>query len=109
MEIQQQVCGGKACVSLAGELTIYQAAAAKDRLLAALAEAREVEMDLAGLAEIDTAGLQLLLLAKREATAAGRSLALTGHSRPVVEILELYGLAAWFGDPLPLPPAGEEP
>lgn len=90
-------------LALHGEFSIYQAAAGKERVLAALAETEELELDLAGVTEMDTAGIQLLILAKREAMAAGKTLRLTGHSPAVVEIIELFGLAAWFGDPLLLP------
>lgn len=93
----------RAVLTLGGEFNIYEAAAGKERLLAALAGADTLEVDLAGVSDIDTAGIQLLILAKREARAAGKTLILAGHSRPVVELIELYGLAAWFGDPLVLP------
>lgn len=103
MEIRLSRYGDKAVLDLTGELTIYEAAATKERLLAPLAEVSELEMNLADVSEIDTAGVQLLILTKQEAVATGKSLRLTGHSRPVVELLELYGLDAWFGDPLVLP------
>lgn len=95
-----------------GELTIYRAAALKEQLLAPLREHQEVELDLSGVSEIDSAGLQLLLLAKREATRCGCQLRLATHSAAVVELLELYNLTGYFGDPLVIPAtaaAGAEP
>ncbi|NKI97315.1 STAS domain-containing protein [Rhizobacter sp. SG703] len=83
-----------------GELTIYRAAELKQTLLAAVAANPAVEVDLSQVSEFDSAGLQLLLLAKREAGAAGRTLRLVDHSPAVVEVLELFDLAAHFGDPL---------
>jgi anti-sigma B factor antagonist len=83
-----------------GELTIYRAAELKQTLLAAVAANEAVEVDLSQVSEFDSAGLQLLLLAKREAGATGRSLRLVDHSPAVVEVLELFDLAAHFGDPL---------
>jgi len=44
--------------------------------------------------------VQLLMLAKREANAAGRTLRLVGHSRAVLEAFELLDLAGHFGDPI---------
>ena len=83
-----------------GELTIYRAAELKQTLLAAVAEHAELEVDLSQVGEFDSAGLQLLLLAKREAAAAGRTLRLVDHSPAVVEVLDLFDLVAHFGDPL---------
>ncbi|SHN06605.1 STAS domain-containing protein [Rhizobacter sp. OV335] len=87
-------------IRIEGELTIYRAAELKQTLLAAVAEHAAVEVDLSQVSEFDSAGLQLLLLAKREAGAAGRTLRLVDHSPAVVEVLELFDLAAHFGDPL---------
>lgn len=89
-------------LTLAGEMTIYAAAELKPRLLGPIESCAKIEIDLTGVGEIDTAGLQLLILAKRQAIAAGKSLRLTGHSGPVTELLELYNLAAFFGDPMVL-------
>jgi anti-anti-sigma factor len=83
-----------------GELTIYRAAELKQTLLAAVAANEAVDVDLSQVSEFDSAGLQLLLLAKREAGATGRTLRLVDHSPAVVEVLELFDLAAHFGDPL---------
>uniref|UniRef100_UPI00051C7B7F STAS domain-containing protein n=1 Tax=Aeromonas finlandensis TaxID=1543375 RepID=UPI00051C7B7F len=49
--------------------------------------------------EIDSAGLQLLLVAKKTALQQGSSLALVWHSNAVLELLELCQLSAFFGDP----------
>lgn len=96
MDIAYQRDGERGTLALAGEFTIYAAAEAKAPLLAPLAECREVVIDLAGVSEIDSAGLQLLLLAQREARAAGLALSLAAPSRPVAELIALYGLAACF-------------
>lgn len=81
-----------------GEMTIYTAAQIKPALLALLEGCNEAELDLSGVGEIDSAGLQLLLLAKREAAQAGKPLRLAGHSPAVVEALDLCNLTAAFGD-----------
>jgi anti-sigma B factor antagonist len=94
------VSGSVNVVRIEGELTIYRAAELKQTLLAAVAANEAVEVDLSQVSEFDSAGLQLLLLAKREAGATGRSLRLVDHSPAVVEVLELFDLAAHFGDPL---------
>ncbi len=89
-------------LQLEGDLTIYQAAELKTRLLAALDQApTTLELDLAGVTEIDSAGVQLLLLVRRMAAASQRELRLTGHSAPVREVFQLLDLAFHFGAPPP--------
>jgi anti-sigma B factor antagonist len=88
---------------LAGELTIYQAAALKAALVEAVAAQPELELDLSGVTELDTAGLQLLLMARQYAARAGGALTLVGHSEPVREVLSLLDLADELGEPALLP------
>jgi anti-anti-sigma factor len=85
-------------VAIAGPMTIYAAAAAKDRLLDALDGVAEVEVDLSGVSEMDTAGAQLLVLLKREAMSAGKCLRLSGQGAPVMDVIEGYRLADYFAD-----------
>lgn len=87
-------------VRIEGELNIYQALASKAPLIAALHHGQQTEINLSGVTEIDSAGLQLLLLVKREALKQGRPLRLVAHSEAVIEVLEMLGLASFFGDPL---------
>ncbi|MBL0728524.1 lipid asymmetry maintenance protein MlaB [Piscinibacter sp. HJYY11] len=83
-----------------GEFSIYRAAELKPLLLQAVEASPVLEVDLSGVAEFDTAGLQLLLLAKRAAADRGHELRLVRHSAVVVDVLQLLDLAAHFGDPL---------
>ena len=88
-----------ASLRLEGELTIYRAAELKPLILEPLGEAKFLEIDLASVSEFDSAGVQLLMLAKREAQARGGELRLIGHSPAVLDVFELLDLAAFFGDP----------
>ena len=90
--------GGEHKVAIAGAMTIYDAAAAKDTLLDALKGATQIEVDLSGVDEMDTAGAQLLVLLKREAASTGKGVALCGHSPAVLEVFDCYRLAAHFGE-----------
>lgn len=90
---------------LEGDLTIYVAATLKSTVQDALAKASELEIDLAGVTEIDTAGVQLLISAKQTANELGQVMRLVNHSATVLELIELYDLAGWFGDALVLPAA----
>jgi anti-anti-sigma factor len=83
-----------------GEMTIYQAVPLKETLLAALREADSVDLDLSGVSEIDSAGLQLLLLAKRESLRSGKTLRVVSHSAATLDVIDTCNLAAYFGDPV---------
>jgi len=80
-----------------GELTIFRAMELKPILLA---DPLPEEIDLSGVTELDTAGVQLLMLAKRAAVEQQRELRLVGHSPAVMEVFELMNVAAYFGDHL---------
>jgi anti-anti-sigma factor len=93
--------GGDPChLRLEGEMTIFTAADTKERLLAPLANCRQIDVDLSQVSEIDSAGLQLMILVKREATALGKDIRFIAHSPAVVDVLELCGLMGYFGDPV---------
>jgi anti-sigma B factor antagonist len=94
---------GRTRVRMDGAITIYDAAAGKQTLLEALADSRELEIDVSGVTEMDSAGLQLLVMVKREATVHGKRANLVGHSTAVLEVLDCYGLAAFFGDAVVIP------
>ncbi len=92
-----------AVLRLEGELTIFRAAELKSQLLS---EPLPREIDLSGVTEIDSAGVQLLMLVKKFALAQQRELALVRHSPAVLEVFELLNLAAFFNDPLVMAPRG---
>jgi anti-anti-sigma factor len=85
-----------------GELTVFTVHALKDRIMAALAESSTLQINLSDVSEVDGAGIQLLLAAKREAQQRGGTLSLTGHPPQFIAALELTDLAREFGDPLVL-------
>lgn len=80
-----------------GELTIFRAMELKPAMLPATPLS---VIDLAAVSEIDTAGIQLLMMAKNHAAAHDQALKLVGHSPAVLEVFELLNVAAFFGDPL---------
>lgn len=77
---------------LEGELTIYRAGELKPVMLDAVRRSPEPAFDLSEVSEIDTAGVQLLLLARREATSLDRRLALLAPSHTVREAFSLLAL-----------------
>ncbi len=73
-------------------MTIYSAAALAQRITAAIADASgEPRLDLSQVTEIDTAGLQILLMARKLARARG-GLSLVAPSTRVQALLRLCGL-----------------
>lgn len=87
-------------LSLSENLTIYHALELKQRLIDALATRDELELNLSGVGEMDTAGLQLLILLKREAQRAGKCVRIVAHSQAVSSLIDFCNLGAAFGDPL---------
>jgi anti-anti-sigma factor len=89
-------------LNIEGELTVFAVHALKDRIMAALAESSTLQINLSDVSEVDGAGIQLLLAAKREAQQRGGTLSLVKHPPQFIAALELTDLAREFGDPLVL-------
>jgi len=87
-------------LKLESDLTIYHALEQKTALLAALADSDVLELDLALVSQIDTAGIQMLILAKRESLRLNHSLNMIGHSPAVHEAIDFLSLGGYFGDPM---------
>jgi anti-sigma B factor antagonist len=84
-------------VYVEGEMTIYRAAEIKGTLITSIAESAVIEFDLSRVTAIDSAGVQLLMLAQRTAHARHSELRLVAHSPAVLEVMELLTLGAYFG------------
>lgn len=85
------------CVHVDGELTVYTCSELKPQLLEQLtAHPDAATLDLSRVSEIDTAGLQLLLLARCHARECGRELRIKNPSQVVSEVLELCRLDEWL-------------
>ena len=95
-------------LTLEADLTVYNAIDAKRQLLDAVLALKTLELDLSQVGEMDTAGFQLLVLAKREPQRLGRTLRIVAHSPAVREVIEFYNMVAFFGDPVVIP-AAERP
>lgn len=76
-----------------GDMTIYQAAALKAALLAPWpADGAALALDLTNVTEMDTCGLQAVLMLRRRAQTEGRDLNIVAVSAAAREALELSGL-----------------
>jgi anti-anti-sigma factor len=103
MAVQLEAGSGVTVLHLPNEFNIYVAVDFRDVLLKALATGNDLEIDLAAVTEMDAAGLQQLLVAQREATAAGKKMRLSGVGPAVLEVMELCNVGARF-DGVPLAP-----
>ncbi len=92
-------------LSLTEDLTIYHALDQKNILLDELAATSDLELDLLQVSDIDTAGLQLLILLKKEAQRTGKRVSIVAHSQAVRSLIDFCNLATELGDPLVIPAA----
>lgn len=99
IEIKQQT-NGVTHLAIQDEMTIYNASEHKQALAQFLKTSKELQLDLSGVGEIDSAGVQILLFLKKEAVKHAVKLTLIQHSQAVVEVLELLNLSKHFGDPI---------
>lgn len=80
------------------EMTIYTVLEQKNVLVVQLKAEKVLQLDLSKVSEIDSAGMQLLIFMKQEAIRVNNQFSLVHHSQAVVEVLELLGLTAFFGN-----------
>ncbi|QCF26106.1 STAS domain-containing protein [Hydrocarboniclastica marina] len=88
---------------LGGELCIYDAAALKPQLLNLLVPNAVRDIDLSRVTEMDSAGVQLMLLTRQVAVKRGCKLTFSGHSPAVREVMNLFHLSADFDSPTLVP------
>jgi len=99
MRIDKQQEGTHACLRLSGELTIYDAVDLHRALLDSLGACDSIDLDLGAVTALDAAGLQQLMLLRREASAAGKGMRVLEHSDATREVLALCRLDAEFRGP----------
>lgn len=92
MSIGQADQGGTVALAVEGDMTIYRAAELKPVLLDAVRADGTPALDLAAVTEFDSAGVQLLLMARREAEQLGKTLHIVAASPAVLDVFALLGL-----------------
>ena len=90
--------GGQFTLVVEGGMNIYMAVKLKRLLLDALQQHDRLEIDLSGVDEMDTAGLQLLILLKRTAAGSGKQISLVANSKPTLDTIRSYNLMKYFYD-----------
>ena len=97
MGFQVESHGGTAHIE--GEMTIYSAAALHAQAMTAVNRARKkAAFDLSQVTEFDTAGLQIILSARKHAAARGCSFGIVAASPVVRDALALCGLQGLCSD-----------
>jgi len=86
---------GDAIFRIEGSMNVARAAELKPKLLAAIATGGGARLDLSKVSSIDTAGVQLLLMAQRWASEHQRRLNLVASSRAVADTMCLLGFPQW--------------
>jgi anti-sigma B factor antagonist len=80
-----------------GDLTIYNVAQVKEELFGDYEKlANKIALDLAAVSEIDTAGVQLLLFAKKFFTSVHRSVFITKSNESVESVLAALDVNSQF-------------
>lgn len=92
--------GKKRNIAVSGDLTIYNALEFRKQLADHLSGVDELNIDLSEVSELDTAGVQILALAKRKSEQLGFSMHMDNHSVAVLEVLNIYNMVRYFGDPV---------
>jgi anti-anti-sigma factor len=95
--IRRDKAGG-VVLALSGELDVVSAPELERRVTAALAEHAHVTLDLSDLTFVDSAGVSVLIKAKQDAEANGRTLVLGRPTEQVYRVFALVGLAGWLAD-----------
>ncbi len=96
MDLSTRESNGQVVVALRGELDIADAASVAAALVAVVARAPEIVVDLAGLEFIDASGVAALVLARVQARRAGGDLLLAAPQDQVLRVLAVIHLAEVF-------------
>ncbi len=81
-----------------GEMTIFRAQELGVAIMPVISASDEVEIDLSRVSEVDASGMQLMVAIKLEAILRGKTLRYVGHSKPVMDMIDLCDLGKFFGD-----------
>lgn len=95
-------------IAICNEMTIYTALEQRNALSLHLKAEQTLQLDLSEVSEIDSAGIQLLIYMKKETNRLNKQFSLVNHSQAVVDVIELFGLVSFFGDPIIISSNGNE-
>jgi anti-anti-sigma factor len=96
MQIAKHMRGRVTVVEFFGDLDSVSAPASRDELVQLASGGGQVVLDLTHLTYMSSAGLRVLLLVYREATAAGTVVALTGLPPMIRDVMAATGFLEFF-------------
>lgn len=88
MVFKKEEIDGHIRLSIEGALSIYEVVALREEILACFKEDSPLQVDLSQVTDGDTAGVQLLLSARKTAHQRNRALSIANLSQSMTEILE---------------------
>jgi len=89
-------------IDIPGDMTIYEAGEVRDLFMNALSEKKNINVNLSNVSEIDSAGIQLMVSLKNNASENDLSVQYRSHSQSVIGLLDLFDMTSYFGDPIVL-------
>ncbi len=92
MNVTQTTSANGIQLTIEGELTIYEVADLRMRLLESFSENQPIELDLTRVEECDASGVQLLCSAKLTAEQTGKNYTVSSTSDAVINAIEGIGL-----------------
>jgi len=92
MAVTREDKDGSITLKVKGSLSIYETAALHKEFVIAFDACNGLNLDLNGVDNCDTAGVQLLCSAKKTAARVGKSLGIAGASRSVLDAFNSAGL-----------------
>ncbi|MCG8612333.1 MAG: STAS domain-containing protein [Pseudomonadales bacterium] len=99
MEISCEKNGDQTQMLVMGDMTVDQIKGQRDLFLQSLTFGQHIGLDLMMVSEMDSAGLQLLILLKREAELRGQKVHIAAQSMEVTDMLDLCGMTDAFAPP----------
>lgn len=90
MEIQIKKKSKAITITVDGDLTIYEVPEFKKRFIAETADFKDIVVDVSRVSRLDTAGLQMLQLARRAAEADGKTIRFVEPSKDVQRLFSIY-------------------
>ena len=81
-------------VRIDGEMNIYHAAELKTPLLELLSKGKDIALDLSLVGDLDTSGLQILMLLSRELNNAGKTFTIIKQGEASFDALTLLNMSA---------------
>jgi anti-anti-sigma factor len=94
MNITTNQADGKTVIRIEGDLLIASVAEAKPAIVAAIGQGNDILLDLRDVGECDTAGIQLLLMARSGARLRGKKLWTTIQSETFRSAVARVGIIA---------------